>query len=81
MERREEAIELQHHMTQNKEEQARQEAEVEKMAQIEAAKKMINEDKARKLEEEAKVSLLREVYESRATHVENMKRQNSHKHE
>ncbi len=41
-------------------------------------KKMITEEKARKREEEAKIQLMREVYESRATHVESMKRYISH---
>lgn len=45
---------------------------LEELVQIEAEKQRIKEDKKRRLEEEAKIQLMREVYESRATKVEEL---------
>ncbi len=59
-------------MNDNLAEKARQEAMLEELVQIEAEKQRIKEDKKRRLEEEAKIQLMREVYESRATKVEEL---------
>ena len=59
-------------MNDNNAEKARQEAMLEELVQIEAEKQRIKEDKKRRLEEEAKIQLMREVYESRATKVEEL---------
>jgi hypothetical protein len=72
-ERRKEAKQLQHHYKQQSDDQAREEAMIEYLTRIEEEKqRKIQEDKWRK-EDEARIQLLREVYESRAQNIENKK--------
>ena len=72
-ERRREAKELQVHYKQQSDDQQREDAMIEYLTQIEEEKqRKIQEDKWRK-EDEARIQLLREVYESRAQNIENKK--------
>lgn len=72
-ERRKEAKELQEHYKQQSDDQQREEAMIEYMTRIEEEKqRKIQDDKWRK-EDEARIQLLREVYESRAQNIENKK--------
>lgn len=47
---------------------------IDQMTMREGEKQQKIADARRRQEEEAKINLMREVYESRATHVEHMKR-------
>jgi cilia- and flagella-associated protein 53 len=72
-ERRKEAKELQEHYKQQSDDQQREEAMIEYLTRLEEEKqRKIQEDKWRK-EDEARIQLLREVYESRAQNIENKK--------
>jgi hypothetical protein len=72
-ERRKESKELQNHYKQQSDNAQREEAMIEYLTQLEEEKqRKIQDDKWRK-EDEAKIQLLREVYESRAQNIENKK--------
>jgi hypothetical protein len=72
-ERRRDAKELQEHYKQQSDDAAREEAMIEHLTRLEEEKqRKIQEDKWRK-EDEARIQLLREVYESRAQNIENKK--------
>ena len=72
-ERRQEAKELQEYYKRQSDDQQKEEAMIEFLTRIEEEKqRKIQEDKWRK-EDEARIQLLREVYESRAQNIENKK--------
>lgn len=72
-ERRMEAKELQEHYKQQSDDAAREEQLIEDLTRLEEERqRKIQEDKWRK-EDEARIQLLREVYESRAQNIENKK--------
>lgn len=71
--RRREAKELQDHYKQQSDDAAREEQQIEELTRLEEERqRKIQEDKWRK-EDEARIQLLREVYESRAQNIENKK--------
>jgi hypothetical protein len=72
-EKRQEAKELQEHYKQQSDDQLREEIMIEQLTLLEEEKqRKVQEDKWRK-EDEARIQLLREVYESRAQNIENKK--------
>lgn len=73
-ERRRDAKELQEHYKQQNDAQAREEAMIEyQLTQVEEEKQRKIQDEKWRKEDEARIQLLREVYESRAQNIENKK--------
>lgn len=71
--RRKEAKDLQEYYKQSKADQLAEEKLIDEMVRLEEIKAQKIQDGKWKQEEEARLQLMREVYESRATHIEHLK--------
>ena len=72
--RRTEAMQLQEHYKLGKSNLAAEEKKIDDMTQVEEQKQWSQKESKWKQEQDARVQLMSEVYESRATHVEHKKR-------
>lgn len=77
--RRKEAKDLQEYYKLSKADQLAEEKLIDEMVRLEELKTQKVQDNKWKAEEEARLQLMREVYESRSTHIEHLKRMKASK--